>query len=294
MQATAPVTTRIAIRNILFATDFSEVSKAALPYATDLARWYGSKIFVTHVVPYEPYLSVPLEPIPVDMDLFWNREKQWMEAFVNKASFGEVQHEEVLQRGELWHAIAGVIEKKKIDLVVAGTHGRKGLKKVMLGSAAEKIYRQATCPVLTVGPEAVECCQLGWELKQIIFATDFSEKSLHALPYALSLAEENQANLIFLHIVSLVPHEYKDSIVEETRKRLRALMPDEPWCTPEFLVGFDFPASGILQVACERQADLIVMGVGKPAAATLTSHLPWSTAADVVSAAPCPVLTVRE
>ena len=289
----ASVTSRIMLRNILFATDFSEVSKAALPYAIDLARLYAGTILVAHVVPYEPYPSIPLEPIPVDLDLFWNREKQNMADFVSHSPFGDLPHEELLQRGELWGVIADIIAKKNIDLVVAGTHGRHGLKKVVLGSAAERIYRQAHCPVLTIGPEAAERRRTGWELKQILFATDFSETSLHALPYALSLAEEKEANLIFLNVAPLVPYQYKEAVEASTRKKLEGLMPAEPWCSSDFVVSFDFPSPGILQVARERKADLIVIGVKKPGGPTLTSHLPWSTASDVVSGAPCPVLTVR-
>jgi nucleotide-binding universal stress UspA family protein len=291
--ATLPLTTRIAINNILLATDFSEVSRAALGYACNLARWYGSKIFVTHVVPHEPYLSVPLEPIPVDLDLFWNREKENMAAFVATKFLEEIPHEDILQRGELWDVISAVIEKHNIDLVVVGTHGRQGLKKVVLGSVAEKIYRQAKCPVLTVCPEIAASHKAGWELKRILFATDFSETSLHALPYALSLAEENQAILIFLHVAPLVPYQYKESVMDTTCKRLEGLMPPGTWCTPDFVVCFDFPAQGILQVARDRETDLIILGVNRRAAVGLTSHLPWSTASDVVSAAPCPVLTVR-
>lgn len=287
-----PVTTRIALNNILFATDFSDISQAALPYAVALARCYEGKIFVAHVVPFEPYLSVPLEPIPVDLDLFWNREKQSMTGFVAASSFGDVAHEEILQRGELWDVISEIIRNRNIDLVVVGTHGRHGLKKVVLGSEAEKIYRRAKCPVLSIGPEVRKDRGKDWKLSQILFATDFSENSLRALPYALSLAEENQATLIFLHLIPLVPHDNKDPLEQTMRQRLEALMPPEPWCKPEFVVRFDFPAHGILQVARERGADLIVMGVGKPATA-LTPHRPWSTASDVVSAAPCPVLTVR-
>jgi nucleotide-binding universal stress UspA family protein len=291
--ATVPVAIRIAIKNILLATDFSEVSKAALGYACSLARLYGSKIFVTHVVPHEPYLSVPLEPVPVDLDVFWNRDKQNMAAFVATKSLDEIPHQDILQRGELWDVISEVVEKNNIDLVVVGTHGRQGLKKVLLGSVAEKIYRQAKCPVLTVRPEVAAARGTTWNLKQILFATDFSDNSLHALPYALSLAEENQATLIFLNVAPLVPYQYKDSIRESTCKRLESLMPVEPWCTPEFVVRFDFPAEGILQFALDRKTDLIVLGVSRRAAVGLTSHLPWSTASDVVSAAPCPVLTVR-
>ena len=229
----------------------------------------------------------------MDLDVLCNREKQNLTNFAAQSSFGDVPHEEILQRGELWDAIADIIEKKNIDLVVAGTHGRHGLKKLVLGSAAEKIYRQARCPVLTIGPEALECGEANWEVKEILFATDFSETSLHALPYALSLAEENQASLTFLNVAPMVPYQYKEAVEASTRRKLEALMPAEPWCSPDFVVSFEFPAQGILQVARERSADLIVLGVKKPGTLTLTSHLPWSTASDVVSAAPCPVLTVR-
>lgn len=294
MAATAPVTTRIAIRNILLATDFSEVSRAALTYACNLARLYGSKIVITHVVPpQEAYLSVPMEPIPVDIDLFWKRDKQNMAAFVATKTLEEIPHEDILQRGELWDVISELIEKNNIDLVVAGTHGRQGLKKVLLGSVAEKIYRQAKCPVLTVRPEVATAQGTSWELKRILFATDFSETSLHALPYALSLAEENQATLILLHVAPLVPYQYRDSVRETTCRRLEGLIVANPWCTFDSVVGFDFPAQGILQIARDRETDLIVLGVNRHAAIALTSHLPWSTASDVVSAAPCPVLTVR-
>ncbi|HXZ31062.1 MAG TPA: universal stress protein [Terriglobales bacterium] len=292
MAATAPVTTRIAISNILLATDFSEVSRAALGYACNLARSFGSKIFVTHVVPPEPYLTVPLEPIPIDLDLFWNREKQNMAEFVAAKALEEIPHEDILQRGELWEVISTIVERQKIDLIVAGTHGRRGLKKVVLGSVAEKIYRQAKCPVLTVRPD-IAGARISVQMKCILFATDFSETSLHALPHALSLAAENQGTVILLNVAPLVPYQYKQSIVETTCRRLEALMPPSPWCTPDFVVCFDFPAQGILRIAREREADLIVLGVNRRAAVGLSSHLPWSTASDVVNEAPCPVLTVR-
>lgn len=293
MQA-APVASRIALRNILLATDFSEVSKTALPFALDLARWFDGKIFVTRVVPYDPYLAAPIEPIPIDLDLSWKREEQNMADFVSAACFGNVAHEEVLLRGELGEAINDLLGREHVDVAVVGTHGRQGFSKLMLGSAAEKIYRQARCPVLTIGPEAVKHCRQPWELKRVLFPTDFAETSLHALPYALSLAEEKQATLIFLHAIPLVPQDYKESVELGVSKRLENLMPAEPWCNPEFAVNFDFPAPAIVNMAREHNAALIVMGVGRPAVAALKAHQPWSIASDVVGTAPCPVLTVRQ
>jgi nucleotide-binding universal stress UspA family protein len=289
---TVQPTVRIALSKILLATDFSEVSKAALPFARQLAQWYEGKVFVTHVVPsYEPYLSVPLEPVPVDLDLFWKREQEGLSDFAAEG-FGDTPHEEILQRGDLWDTLSDVIRRKNIDVVVVGTHGLRGLKKVLIGSVAERIYRHATCPVLTVGPGVADCCGAGWQLKQIVFATDFSATSLRALPYALSLAEENEATLVFLHIVppTIQDQEYAKRHAEE---ELGKLMPAEPWYKPEFIVGSGIPPHEILRVARQKSADLIVMGVKTLTGMTNTLHLPWSTAVEVMSGAPCPVLTVR-
>lgn len=292
MATASPATTRIALNHILLATDFSEASKTALRYACNLARSYGSTLFVAHVVPPEPYLAVPMEPIPVDLDIFWNREKENMAEFVSAKVLEEIPHENILQRGELWDVISTVIDRNNVDLVIAGTHGRKGLKKMVLGSVAEKIYRQAKCPVLTVRPEVAETSP-SWQVNRILFATDFSETSLHALPYALSLAEENHATLILVNVAPLVPYQYKQSIIDSTSKRLRGLIPPDSACEPDFIVCFDFAPGAILQIARDRQADLIILGVKRRAAVGFSSHLPWSTASEVVSAAPCPVLTVR-
>jgi nucleotide-binding universal stress UspA family protein len=192
----------------------------------------------------------------------------------------------------MWTTLSGIIHKREIDLVVIGTHGRQGFRKVVMGSVAEKVYRQATCPVLTIGPEAATAGKTQWQPRRIIFPTDFSETSLHALPYALSFAEENEGTLILLHMIPLTPWQYQKALEQSIRERLNQLVPVEVRCKLEFAVGFDFPADAVLRAAGGGQADLIVMGVNKRSAA-VSAHLPWSTASHVVGQAPCPVLTVR-
>lgn len=127
-----------------------------------------------------------------------------------------------------------------------------------------------------------------------MFATDFSAGSLHALPFALSLAEENQARLTLLHVIPLVPMQHQVWASGNTRKRLEELIPPDAadWCRPETVVRFEFPAEGILRAAEAVSADLIVMGVHKRAPRA-SSHLPWAIAYEVVCHAHCPVLTVR-
>lgn len=286
--------TRISISNILLTTDFSQASRAAVPYAVALARLYGAKVFIAHAVSPEVYLSVPLDRLPHEADPGWQEARRNVAHFLDSNPLANVAHEEILERGELWDVISGIIAAKQIDLLILGTRGRQGLRKLVLGSDAERIYRQALCPVLTVGPKAAISGR-PHKPKQIVFPTDMSASSLRALPYALSLAEENDATLTLLHLAPLVPWQEQGLVAGSGRKRLDALVPEEArlWCKPESVVRFEFPVEGVLHFAEERDADLIVMGVRKTAGTTLTSHLPWTIASEVVSEAPCPVLTVR-
>jgi len=284
--------TRIALNNILFATDFSKVSNAALPFVLALAEQYSAKIFVVNAVGPEPYLSMPLEPIPMGADLFWNDAQRRLTDFVAATAFDGIAHQEVLRRGGLWEVVSRIMHEERIDLIVMGTHGRHGLTKLVLGSEAEKVYRQAICPVLTVGPEVPAPAGTDWKLKRILFPTDLSTTSENALHYAVSLAQDNEATLTLFHTIPMVPWQQKESVERSTREQMKAMLPREAHCRVEFRVGFEFLADGILRFTEEQRADLIVMGVAKPAAAAWTAHM-GSAASEVISEAPCPVLTVR-
>jgi nucleotide-binding universal stress UspA family protein len=288
-------TPRLALANILFATDFSVTSDRALHVALALADWYGSKIFLTHAVTPEPHYNVPLEPVPTEVDPLWQIADKKMEKLGASEILHHVAHEAILEHGNPWPVVSRVSRQHKIDLIVAGTHGRTGLKKLVLGSQAETIFRQASCPVLTVGPHVPVSDAKRWNPKTVLFTTDFSDTSVSALPLALSIAEESESNLVMLHITTLIPIDDKEKTEIAVTGRLKALLPPdaELWCKPEFTLKCDFPAEGILQTAEEHNADLIVMGVRSRTLPSAASHLPWATASEVVSRASCPVLTVR-
>jgi nucleotide-binding universal stress UspA family protein len=285
---------RIGFDSVLFPTDFTSASDAALSYVQALARGFGSTIYVTHAVTPYPPVFLPMEPVPVELDSMWHDAEKSLTHFLDLDALKNTKHEGILERGELWNVLADVIRRQSIDLIILGTHGRHGLKKLVLGSAAEQIFRKASCPVLTIGPHVQKLDGNGTLFKQIVFATDFSAGSLRALPYALSLAEENQAHLVLLHIIPLVPLHQQEQVAANAREQLQGLIPPgtADWCRPEYVVRFEFPAEGILSLAESQRADLIVMGVHK-AAPIAVSHLPWAIAYEVVCHATCPVLTVR-
>ena len=144
---TAVVSTGISLQNILFATDFSSCSDVALSYATGLCQRYGSTLYTVHVVREE--LSDGQPPIPF---LLLHSAEEKMESLVAADPFRGVKHRELLREGDVAQVLSDVIEGLEIDLLVLGTHGRGGFKKLLLGSVAEEIVGFASCPVLTVGP----------------------------------------------------------------------------------------------------------------------------------------------
>jgi nucleotide-binding universal stress UspA family protein len=210
-----------------------------------------------------------------------------------------VPHEVSVCVGELWPVISDAVTKQKTDLIVIGTRGRTGVSRLFLGSVAEEIFRRACCPVLTVGPQVSQDTGRRLELKEILYATDFSQESLAALPYAVSMAQEFQSRLTLLHVVGeaktgdLVHAEhYADSI----QRQLQKLLPPETevWCEPKCVVEHGREADKILEVATASRADLIVLGVRDAEGGMgVATHLVGSVAHEVVTRAQCPVLTVR-
>jgi universal stress protein A len=134
-------------KRILFATDFSPASDAALKYATALARDSGATLSILHVeelpTPYaggEMLLPQPDFPNP--------EIRKMLEAVQPADKSIKVEHHLVL--GTPAEDIVRIAAEQSADLIVIGTHGRTGLKRVLMGSVAEAVMRRATCPVLTV------------------------------------------------------------------------------------------------------------------------------------------------
>lgn len=294
---TMDVKTRITVKNIAFATDLSPASYAALPFAAEFARLYGAKVWGFHayspkVYPVPRSLTVPAPgegPQEVAQELAGHLEQR----------LEGIPQEAVIAYGETWSALSSFIEKNNIDLVAIGTHGRTGFGKVILGSVAETVFRQCPCPVLTVGPKASSYLDQPVEAKEILYATDFTPASQAAAPYAISLAQENQAHLLLLHVIE--PPKtgelaHGGEFVSAAMQLLRDLVPPEAelWCEPEHVVDYGSPADLILKLAEQRHAHLIVLGVRKPEGSLgFAIHFARATAYKVVSQASCPVLTVR-
>ena len=299
----------VEIREILCPTDFSEASRHALDHAIGIAKWYDSRIAALHVI------HIPLVPEPPPSILAGSyggattvvtSTYQVCEAdvrtWVQPASRAGIKTDVFVDEGNAARRILEHAQSWRTDLIVLGTHGLTGVDHAMLGSVTEKVLRKASVPVLTVPPTAEAVRNLPY--KRLLCPVDFSESSLNALRYALSLAEEADASLTILHVFDwpregdpLVERfdtiEFRRVVEEDARARLDALITDDvrQWCEPSTMVAYGKPYREILDLAAKEETDLIVMGVQGRNALDIT--LFGSTTNHVVRRASCPVLTLR-
>ncbi len=302
-KSTAALFTRINLKKILYLTDFSEPSEAALPFAVAVAREYGAKVFAFHVMTPSPLLYTTPETTAATMEAVEEAAREEMQRA--DAQLAGLTHETIVERDvAVWPAIERAIRQLEIDMVVVGTHGRSGVERLLLGSVAEEIFRRSNVPVLTIGPWAAGAVHNAAKFHRILFATDFTKESLAAAPYAISMAQENQARLILVHVIRgghgrdggpRDDEKRAEQTIADAMHRLLEIVPAdaELWCRPEASVQYGYPADTILAMAKDRGADLIVMGV-RDAAGHLgaATHVQRATAHQVVAHATCPVLTV--
>ncbi len=290
---------RLTLIGILLLTDFSEPSELAVPFAMAIAREYESKVYALHVLTPVPLAYASPESVAAAMEGLEERAQVGMQRV--DAQLVGVPHETLLVRGEsVWPSVEQVLSEYAIDLVILGTHGRTGAIKLLLGSVAKEIFRRASVPVLTIGPSVRERVHSGGRFCRVLFATDFTTEAQSAAAYAISMAQQNQARLLFLHVMRdpdfKTRSKTKEDTVAHAMHQLYELFPPqaELWCRPEATVRFGNPAERILDAAMDLEADLIVLG-GRDAARHLSAatHLERTTAHKVVAHAKCPVLTIR-
>src|SRR5579863_9694026 len=309
LEKKAPAAIAVKVKNVLFATDFSATSESALPYAMAICRRFGSTLHAVHVLSDATVLMMTGGVDYVSMGtIYEDAHTEAKEKLERMTSLCEgIPSRIYVRHGQVWVNLAGIVEENKVDLIVVGTHGRTGLGKLLLGSVAEDILRHAPCPVLTVGPRVSgrpklpalrgkDLAPVELELHRILYATNFGPTSSADAALAASLAEEFRSRLTLLHVMEnyagLGDH---PGPIEEGIRRLKELAREqaELQYAPETLLEFGDPAKRIVREANDREADLLVLGARPVHELTGATHLPWSTAHQVIAHATCPVLTIR-
>jgi nucleotide-binding universal stress UspA family protein len=288
---------RVSLKSVLYLTDFSEPSEAALPFAFSIARKHGAHLYALHVL--LPCIAASMTPELTAMAVAAAEESAQAEVERLDSQLAGVPHDTVIERAiDVWDAVERAIKEFRIELIVLGTHGRTGAEKLLLDSVAEQIFRRSAVPVLTIGPNVHHGAHSAAEFHRVMFATDFTPASLAAAPYAVSFVEEDDARLILLHVMK-TPQQDKSGTrtelsVAEAIHKLYEVLPEHNGspCSPVVVVEFGDPGERILEIARLRHADLVVLGGRASAHPEAVTHLGRATAHNVVAHAPCPVMTV--
>ena len=300
----------IHLKSVLIATDFSEASDKAARHALAIARHYRAKLYLAHVVSSLGFTLAGPDAVNLATEIVTREASELETRLLQSGVLTRLAHEVIVRQGSVWDELDKIIEQEQIELVVIGTHARRGMGKLLLGSVAEHIFRHANCLVLTVGPGSLQDSPVGSgrAIRPFLFATDFTEASLRALPYAISAANHFGTQLVVLNVISdipmpndlLLPSANDVMQMEEKGRanslgRLKALVSQNAKLAlaPEFVVEFGSPAQKILQVANTLKPDAIILGLHRKTRIGAAAHMPWATAYEVACDACCSVLTVR-
>lgn len=279
----------LLLRNIVVATDFTPTSELALDYASAIARHYSSKITLVHAM--TALDNEEARRVEVS-DALAVAEAQ-LRAEVERCE--GVECDTRLVKGTALQVVEQILALEDTDLLVVGTHGKKGLRRFLVGSMAEQIFRHVRCPVLVIGPWVRVFAD--WKPKRILLATDLQSDESKTMDYAIALAAEHNAELALLHVTppaaAPFPEDTEVFLRPYFESRLRRLLPyGLEWEQPvDFLVEFGGdPVTETIDLVKEQDVSLLILSVhpGEP----WTTHL-HHDAYRMVAEAPCPVLVVQ-
>lgn len=285
---------------LLVATDFSAASHAACQMAIDTCIALRASLVILHVI--QPVKSNPPEGDGQEAaDEAREAQAHYkdclgaLEAVRRQAVQAGVDCEAIIGNGNTTSTILDTIAKKKINLAIMGTSALHGLERIVFDSTTEMVLRQSPCPVLTVGPRAMNPEKTLQTNGPVIFATDFHFITIHALRYAACFSQLTLSPLHCLHVMprtleACTQCQVVPDIMSEALQQLAAesgVVFEEPICATTYGSEVSY---AVVDYARQQKAKLIVLGVRK--ASLADSHAPLHIAYRIITEAPCPVLTM--
>ena len=288
------------LKSILCPVDFSEFSAAAYQHALSLAAHYQARIVALHIVELWKYPFADYAAHEVDYAKFCKALNEGGEVqlrrFLTKYSAHGIQPELVVREGNASDCTLWFAEKQNMELIVMGTHGRRGFDRLVLGSTTDRVIRTAACPVVVVpntSPSALDTGANGrHRLSRIVYCTDFSHNSERAHGYAILVAAEYNAELTLLHVAKNAADVAKaEAIIAERTQELDKLLAETERRNVRSVVRFGKPYEEIVRYATEAQASLIIMTAR--GGDVVDRAVFGSTTYRVIQLGPCPVLTIH-
>jgi nucleotide-binding universal stress UspA family protein len=298
---------RVQLKKIVCCVDFSDYSEQVLSYGVALAKEFDSALTVCHVV------DLPAAGMHGEAILYTQDQQTQLVEYAKtevKRLVGERfdRWQVHVTPGHTADEITRLAREQNSDLVISATHGRAGLRRLILGSVTERLMKSLPCPLLVVRkPEKdfVASADQGIRLKRILVGCDFSPYSNLALRYGLGLAQEFEAELHLVHVIEPPVYkglmkqaaersaDFEESLRDRLDRELLDMVPEEAkvWCAPKPVLLAGQPHEELTKYAVVQDMDMIVLGVhGRGLVEDL---LLGSTTDRVVREAPCPVLSVR-
>ena len=255
-QLSSDTKNQASIGTILVPTDFSAESLKALPYAEALAVKFGARLHVVHVSEIDFAIPGPAllgkDPPISDTEI-----KERLETITG----GSVDATVHGRTGRAFDQICRFAREIEADIVVMSTHGHTGLKRLFLGSNAERVVQHSGAPVLVVRQGEPEFADDGKpvQIQTILVPTDFSGSSMEALEYAVEFGRQFGARLVLFHSFSvpefITTDPYGPHNIHPTPERARSAAADQ---MREFVNGLDFGGVDFeTQITMGRAADEI-------------------------------------
>jgi nucleotide-binding universal stress UspA family protein len=298
---------RIQLNRILCATDFSELSNQTISFGIALAKTFSARLLVCHIIDL-PFAAmngeVQMDPIDQQDRMMAYAQEQLAQLFEKES----VAWEPLVSIGHTADEISRIVDKERIDLAISATHGRSGLKRLLLGSVTERLMRTLSCPLLIIkGREEVQVGtkDTAFPPVRILVGCDFSSDSGLAFQYGLAMAQEFEAELHLVHVVEPPVYQNvlvsdaasgegaRESILDQLTDKLARMVPAEArnWCDLKTTLREGKPDEELTRYAEVNDIDLIVLGVRGHG--LVESLFIGSTTDRVARRAPCPVLSVR-
>jgi len=290
------------LKSILCPVDFSDFSVAAYRYSLSLAEYYKAKLLALHVAELRKYPFADYGAYEADFANFSRAicegGQKRLQEFIKKHSAGIIRPEFVVYQGNASDCILSCAQEQNVEIIVMGTHGRRGFDRLVLGSATDRVMRKAPCPVLVVSNPSHNVLATGPDgrhrLSRILLCTDFSSHSESAVAYAISVVREYGAELTMLHVAESAPDPANaEATIAELARELSKLI-SENECkhlNVRMLVRFGKPYEEIGRHATEMQANLIIMTARGGDA--VDRAIFGSTTYRVIQLGPCPVLAIH-
>jgi nucleotide-binding universal stress UspA family protein len=284
----------VSVKNILLASDFSSASDKAAAYAKGLALNFRSAVEIAHVFDPSAVTSYMESILGLPIKERQHISNESLERLEKEFTAAGIEAKTSLPEGHRPHvALLKLSREHDTDLIVAGTHSKWGLERLLIGSTAEELIRNSHCPVLTVGPHAKQPAEGPLVFRTIVYATDFSPEAAKAAVFALSFAQDSGAHIYFCYVARaesvLTDRNALDAAFKDT---LRRMIPESTyeWCSPQTVVEHGDAAESILELSERVQADLIVLGARN--ASFWLTHIEHGLTPDLLAEATCPVMTV--